>query len=191
MKLPKLHPTDRQIALCLVAGVVLLGLLVFESLILPAHDELTRLSTVAEARSMEYARLSRNLDAGKLARERFESLDKVLAQEGSDEATLSEFLRELELLARRPSMRIVNIKPIPVDDQGTHRIYRANMSLAGKIQDILQFASEITDANTVEGLDNFMIRGTQGVSMVECSIVIRMVRTVDGPPRSAPKASRG
>lgn len=181
IKLPKLNPTARQISLCVIAMAVLLFVILLEALVFPAYDELARLEKTSEARAAEHARLSRNLAAGKVAQERFASLGKTTQQTGSDETTLSEFLRDLELLARRPSLRIVNIKHVPVDDQGTHRIYRAHLTLAGKIQNLLQFASEITDANDVEGLDNFMIRGVQGVSMVECSLVIRMVRTVEAP----------
>jgi Tfp pilus assembly protein PilO len=181
MKLPRINPTSRQISLCVIAGAFLLCVALLQAMVFPAYDELAGLGKTAEARAAEYARLSRNLAAGKVAQERFASLGKIVNQTASDEATLSEFLRELELLARRPSLRIVNIKPVPVDDQVSHRIYRANMTMAGKVQDLLQFASEITDANTVEGLDNFTIRGVQGISMVECSLVIRMVRTIDAP----------
>lgn len=85
------------------------------------------------------------------------------------------------MLARHPSLTLINMKPLPVDDRGTYKIYPVKLAVAGKLQEVLQFVSAMTNRPVVVGLDGFSLRGIQGNNMVECTLSIWMVRLSGGP----------
>jgi len=185
----------RRVVLFAAAALVLLCAHLCDALILPAYDELALLRSLAESRALELARLSGHLAVSDVVKERFDALADKVRQVDNDEVTLSGFLLDLEAAARHPSISIVNTKPFPVQDEGTHKVYRVKMSVAGKLQDVARFVSDVTNGNSVVGIESFSLRGVQGVSMVEFAAVLRMIRVAssasinrDSPPGKVERA---
>ena len=169
---------SRQVTLFVLAAMVVLCVAVIEWYLCPEYDELKSLRSSAEMRAIEYSKLTRNLLVSRNVNEQFEKELKTAKQTESDEITLSNFLRDLEALARHPSMTIINIKPLPVKDERTYKVYRAKLAVAGRLQEILKFVSDLAAGPKIIGLDSFSLRGVQGVSKVECGLLVRMIRVI-------------
>jgi Tfp pilus assembly protein PilO len=75
-------------------------------------------------------------------------------------------------------MMVNNTKPLPVENNGTHKIYKVRLSVAGKVQEIAQFVSALTHSEWIVGLEAFQLRGVQGHNMIECSLSVWMVRLI-------------
>ena len=175
-----LRVNTRQLALLVVTALVAICILTVKGCLLPAYEELSRVRSTAKSRAAEYAKLTRNLLISESIDARYKQHGKAVAQTGNDQKTLSNFLRDLEIQARRPNMTIVNIKPLPVTTEATHNVYQARVSVSGKLQEILKFVSNLANTPTVIGLDSFSLRGVQGINTVECSLRVRSVRVVSG-----------
>lgn len=172
----------RRVVLLAIAALILLCVHLCDALILPAYEELASLRSLAESRALEHARLSGHLAVSNVVKERFDAFADRVRQADNDEVTLSGFLLDLEAAARHPSISIVNIKPFPVQNEAAHKVYRVKMSVAGKLQDVTRFVSDVTNGNSVVGIESFSLRGVQGVSMVEFSAVLRMIRVASSAP---------
>ncbi len=146
--------------------------------IVPAYDRWQALRSLVHVRAIEHAKLTANLAVRESVNRQFESLGPKVRQTNSDQITLSEYLRDLETLARHPSMTLINMKPLPVEQEETHKIYRVKLSVAGKLPEILQFISDVTNGPTITGLKTFTLRGVQGSNMVECSLSLWMIRLI-------------
>ena len=180
----------RRVALFATAALVVLCAYLCNALILPAYDELASLRSLAESRALKHARLTGHLAVSDVVKERFDALADRVRQADNDEVTLSRFLLDLETAARHPSISIVNIKPFPVQNEGTHKVYRVKMSVAGKLQDVTRFISDVTNGNSVVGVESFSLRGVQGVSMVEFAAVLRMIRIASSAPPNRDRPAR-
>lgn len=176
MKRPvrKLNPREVLLAAIAVIGVIIFPM--FRWGILPAYHQWQSLRYSTTMQTMEYHRLRSNLSMRKSVGEQFEKLGTNIFQEQSDQITLSDYLRELEALARYPSLTVIGIKPLPVVNEKSHKTYRIKLSVAGKLPEILQFVAKVTNGPTVTGLEAFSLRGVQGANRVECSLSLRMVR---------------
>ena len=171
----------RQIVLGTITLNVVVCAWVVHYFVLPAYDEWRSLSSQAYVQAQEYAKLTANVAVRDSVEEEFKKLGPEIEQSESDQITLSQFLRDVEVLARLPSVMVINMKPLPVEDKGTYKIYPVRLSVAGKLQEILQFVSGVTNRPVVAGLEAFALRGIQGSNMVECTVSVWMVRLVSPP----------
>ena len=177
IRFPRLN--NRQIVLATWAVLFVVSATLIDRYIFPAYEELDSERALAKSQAIHYLQLTRNLAISKNVNMEFEGLGKSAQQTENDQITLSNFLRDLETLARLPNMTIVNIKPLPIKTKPTHKIYRAKLSVAGRLQDILQFVLGVSSASMITGLESFYLRGVQGgVSKVECSLLVRMIRLI-------------
>ena len=166
----------RRLVLLAMAALVMLSAHLCTTLVFPAYDELASLRSLAEHRALEHARLTGHLAVSEVVKERFDTLADRVRQEDKDEVALSRFLLDLEGAARHPSISIVNIKPFPIRNDGTYKVYRVKMSVAGKLQDVTRFVSDVTNGDSVVGIESFSLRGVQGIGSVEFAAVLRMIR---------------
>jgi hypothetical protein len=153
--------------------------------LLPAYDELAELRSRAQLRVMQYARLSRNLAVRNKVAEEFQRSASSSLWTGNDEVALSNFLRDLEAEARLPGLNIVNIKPLPVKNEKTHKVYSAKLTLAGRLAEVLKFGSEITGGQEVVGIESFNVRGTQKFYTVECALAVRKLSLIPKGTKTA------
>jgi len=179
----------RRVVLMAMMALILLCAHLCSALVLPACDELISLRSQAENRALEHARLIGHLAVSDVVKARFDALSDKVRQEDNDEVTLSGFLLNLEAAARHPSISIVNIKPFPVQNVGTYKVYRVKMAVAGKLQEVTRFVSDVTGRDSVVGIESFSIRGVQGVSMVEFAAVLQMIRVPSSGTAMAPRRS--
>jgi hypothetical protein len=124
----------------------------------------------------EHARLTRNVEMKQGVDKAFAQLGPEAYQRESDPLTLAGWLRELELLARLPSMALNNMKALPVKLEGSHKVYRVRLTISGKLPEVLRFISSATHGQSIAGLESFSLRGVQGINMVECGLSLRMIR---------------
>jgi hypothetical protein len=186
MKSPLNNLEDRQIVLMWITGAVVACALIAQGWLLPALEDLKSARSLARAQQQKYARLKENIKIRQRVDQQFGTLHSRSFQRQSDQITLSGFLRDLESMARHPSLTLVNMKPMPVKNEGSFKTYRIRLAVAGTIQDILRFVSDLTGQDYSAGVESFSLRGIQGGRMAECSLSIRMIRLVSEPPRESP-----
>ena len=179
------HP--RRMVLGVIAATIVVGFFLVQSFVLPAYDEWRLLGSRLKAQAEEYESLASNLAIRTSVDAELKKLGPHAEQSASDQITLSQFLRDIETQAHQPSMTVINMKPLPVRDEGTHKRYPVRLAVAGKLQEVLQFVSDILNRDVVAGLDAFSIRGVQGSNMVECTLSVWMVTLVD---HSSPNDAR-
>lgn len=172
----------RQVVILVLTVMVVLAAAAAEYGLLPGYDELAESRSLAQLRAAQYARLSGNLAVRNKVAEEFQRSASSSVWNGSDEVALSNFLRDLEAKARLPGLSIVNIKPLPVRNEKTHKVYSARLTLAGRLAEVLQFASEVTGGQGVVGIESFNVRGTQKLYTVECTLAVRKLSLI---PRRA------
>ncbi len=175
---------NRQVILLGIAGVVIISVVFATELLLPLYSNLTSMQIAVKNGASKHARLSKNLEIRELVNKEFARLNKQSFQTQSDQITVSQFLRDVEELARQPNMTLVNMKPLPVKHEGRFKIYRVRLSAIGKLQDIVKFVSGLTNAEHITGLSSLSLRGVRGNDMVECSLFIWMVRLLSGDNRA-------
>lgn len=176
MKSPLHSLTSRQQVLAAITLAVIVSAVVLHVGILAAFDTWQLLRAGLDEQAAEFARLERNISVRSNVDEAFQRLPAELHQRGSDEATFSQCIRQLEVVRRYPTMMIVNAKPLPVGDEGTHKTYRLRITVAGELPEVVRFVGDLTGGDKAVGIDGFSLRGIQGISKVECSLSIRMIR---------------
>jgi len=165
----------RQVVLLALTAMVALSAAVAQWGLLPAWATLRDLRSAARLRGEQYAVLSRNLALRHRVAEEFHRLAGSTGGAANDEVALSDFLRDLETKARLPGLSIVNIKPLPVRNDRTHKVYSARLTLSGRLGEVLKFACDVGGGSEVTGVESFSIRGTQKLGVVECGLSLRRI----------------
>jgi hypothetical protein len=143
----------------------------------PAYREWRGLQVQLAGQSAEYTRLSRNLAYRQSAEEEFARLPEEAFQAAeSEQLTLAGWLRELESKARRPSLVLVNTKPLPVRRERGFGVYAVKLSVSGRLPEVLQFISDATNGASITSVESFSMRAVQGGNQVECGFGLEMVR---------------
>lgn len=168
----------RECSMVVATGMTIVGVLVFQQWLLPVYDQWSALRDLVAVQANEHAKLVHNLSVKEEVDARFADLGEAAIQTKSDEITLSQFLRDVEAAARLPSLVLINMKPMPIEQKNYVKIYPVRLSVAGKMQDVLKFVSGLLHGSTVVGLESFSIRGVQGGHSVECTLSFWMVRLI-------------
>ncbi len=166
----------RQRVLLMATGATVMAAIALQGYVFPAYDRMTAARAQCEAQAAELATLEANMAVSGVVDRQFMLLNDVAFQDGSDQTVLSDLLRDLEALARLPGMAIVNIRPLAVEDEGTHKIYRVKLAVSGPLQAVLAFVGAVTKDSPNTGIESFSLRGRQVRQEIECSLCIRMIR---------------
>ena len=173
----------RQVALCGIAVFAIIFLVGIRHGVLPAYDEWQALRLRVAREEARHAQLVRNLAVRESVDEQYRSLGPETMQLDSDEATISQFLRDMEAIARESRVTLLNAKPLRAEDHRSHKTYRIKLALAGKLQDIIRFVTAVVNGPGAIGLERFSLRGRHHRDPVECGLSLRMVRLIAGPGR--------
>lgn len=145
--------------------------------LLPAFDEQKALRAEAQLMSMDYAKLLTNLAVSEKMGREYEILrDEAVVQMQSDQITLSAFLQQIEVAARRPTLVLVNMKPQAIVTAETFKSYPVKLSISGNLPEVIRFVSDLLSTQAVIGVDHFMLRGVQSYGRVECSMELSMIK---------------
>ena len=172
--LARLQP--RELVLCGIIVLLLIGVPVVQRYLLPAFDQWRSQRARLAIQAADYAQLMRNIAIQESVDREFDKLGPEAVQVESDPITLSVFLRDVETaLSRRASMTMINATPQPVEVAPDLKAYRVAVTVAGKLPEILQFLDDLAAAAPPIGIESFGLRGIQGRNMVECSVGLKRV----------------
>jgi len=180
-----------------MTGSVAICAILFQCLIRPSYDEWRRTRVLIQAQASKLDRLKRNVEIRRGVEEQSRRVPREAFLTATDEFVLAKFLRDLEVLARRPTLSLVNLKPQPVQVKATHRVYPVKLTVAGRLQEVLQFVSLVTNRPEVTGMESFSLRGVQGGNAVECTLSLWLVKLTGGPtgglagPAGSPEKTHG
>ena len=174
----KFSPRERILAV--ITALVVVGVPTYLNLVRPAVDDYRDLRHRLNAQQAQYAKLQRNLAAADAVDAQITALGAAAWQQESDEVTLSSFLGDLELLARRPTLRIVGMNPLAPKENSTYKLYPVRLTVAGRGPEVVQFVAELTNGKSAVGLNSFSVRGVQGGELIECTLNLWLVK-LKGP----------
>jgi len=189
--LEKLAAQPRQLVLLWLTVLVVVVALAAVYWVFPTYDAWRDLRCGAQMEAVEHARLKANLAMGQRVDEQFQQVAPKAFQDASDQITVSQFLIELETLARLPSLTLINARPMPARQQGSCKTYAVKLSLSGRLHEILQFVSQVTSGESIVGLEGFSLRGVQDRHLVECTLNLWMVRLLAEPGRGGHRLEGG
>lgn len=181
---------DRQISVLTLGGLILLAVGLIHYLILPSYTNMQMLRSTLRKDRNRSDLLMRNLQAKDSVEAQFVQVESAVLQTETDEITISQFLREIEALARKSNMTLVNMKPMAPKAEGTLRRYEVKLSIAGTLQDVFRFVHELTNGDRIVGLHSMSLRGVQGGRLVECNMEVWAVRMIPGGRRSSASSSK-
>jgi Tfp pilus assembly protein PilO len=168
-------------------GMALSSVTVFLAMkyyLMPSYDTQKAVRAQTELMSMDYAKLLTNLSVSEKMSREYEMLrDEAVVQTQSDQITLSAFLQQIEVAARRPTLVLINMRPQPIVTAESFKSYPVNLSISGNLPEVIRFVSDLLSAQIVISLDHFVLRGVQSYGRVECSMVLSMVKTTPLPVR--------
>lgn len=179
--------SPREIMLLVLTITVIVVAIAVRWYIVPAYDQWQSLKYLTQMQTAEYTRLRTNLSIQPSVDKEFSRLGPEIYQVKSDQITLSEYLRELETIAHHPSLTLISMKPLSAAEENDYKIYRLKLSVAGKLQEILQFIGDVTHGKTITGLQSFTLRAVQGHNMAECNLSLWMVRLIPKSPEQNEK----
>ncbi len=166
--------TERERALAVVTVCVVVGTAMWRAWLLPAYDLWQTRRAAWTAAHIEHATLVQQQAAADAVAQRIAALDTDAFADATDQATLSNFLREIETRARR--VQLTSVQPLPIDAGAHHRRYPVQMSLSGRLVEVVRFVDELLHGPTVVGLEAFTLRGVREGRGVECTLRLWMVR---------------
>jgi Tfp pilus assembly protein PilO len=178
----------RELLIIGITGLLVIAGPFTQRWILPAYDQWMNLRSQVDLQAVDHAKLTANLAIKDSVNQQYQKVAPKTTADVSDQIVLSEYLREIESFARHPSMTLVNMKPMPVKTEANYKIYRVQLAVSGKLQEILQFVSDATHSSSITGLESFVLRGAQGDNMVECSLAFRMIRLTSGTSKPSTKS---
>lgn len=179
----------RELVLCEITVLLLIAVPLSQRHIVPAYDRWRLVRTQLASQALEYAKLADNIAVKDSVDEAFARLGPDAIQTNSDQITLSLFLSNVEnTLSRRSNLTMVNATPLPVKEEAGVKIYRVALTVAGTLQENLEFVSDMVDNGAAVGVESFSLRGVQGNRMVECSIQLRKLHLLSN---DAAKSSVG
>ena len=182
--------TARETVLLAAVACAAGGFILLRNLALPSYREWRDLEAQLQAQALEHTRLARNLAYKQSAEDEFARLAPEAFQTESEQMTLASWLRELEATARRPSLVLVNTKPLPVRRERGYVSYAVRLSVSGRLAEVIQFISDAANGATITGLSSFSMRGVQGSNNVECTFGLRMVRLMPDATKPQPANPR-
>ena len=162
-----------------LAGLVVLAgvaVLAGRGWLWPAYERWSAASALLSARTQEYEKLRGFLAVEGEVDEAHGRLPAGVIQRESDAITLSAYLRELESLARLPSLTIVNAKPEAVVEGPAGRRYPIRLTVSGTLKEVGQFVTRLTGESAGVQLRGFAVRAVQGGALVECNLSIELIR---------------
>lgn len=138
--------------------MVLLFALVLERLIFnPLSERLWELNQQINA---EEAKLIRGLRAEK-QKDRiiseYQSYEKYLKLKGSDEEVVSEYLREIEKLARESAVSVSYTKPQLRSERGIYKEYTVDVRAAATLENTITFLYNLNSSNLLLRVEKFTL----------------------------------
>lgn len=146
--------------------------------LVPAWDRLKQLRSEVAVKRVRFAEFSGNLQIGHQVDTIFNEIENDGSErELSDHLATGEFLRTLiGIQSKYATITMINTEPLSVRSDRTYKVYPVRLAFAGNLPDVIEFITSATHHRTVTGIESFSLRGVQGANMVECAIVLNMVR---------------
>jgi len=185
-----LRRQPRELVLGAFGVLGLVTLLVMAFLVKPAWNQWQNQRELLQLRQDEFLRISQNLALNDNVIKGNAELAKVADQTGSDETTLSNYLKTIEAVSTAQKVMLTNMKPLPVERNGATNLYRTRLVVQGKMQETIRFVNALMQSTDATGLEAASIQGLQAGEMIETHLSLIMVKLLkdEGKPRKSDKA---
>jgi hypothetical protein len=186
MKLRWKRPTTvREITLIATIAATIAIATLLKCVLIPMACALADLRQTASDQAELYAGLRRNLDDAKTVAQELSKLQDPPRQREPEQVIMSRLLRDFEEAAHLPSLRLLNMKPMPVEQSKNFRVFRVKLSASGEMADVVRFVDRATQGRSAKGLDSFWMRGTPA-GKIEVGLDFRMIDLTPASARPAP-----
>lgn len=173
MILSNLSSRERKIAIACL-GVVFTSLL-FNLILMPSIDGWVRLSKKIYEEERELLRLEKVLEIKDRVESAYKTYEKQILAKGSDEEEIADILREIESLSRPIGLRILNIKPLPIDDQGFYKKYTVQLETEGEMVRIGKFLYRLQTSPKLLEVQRIQLNARTGTELLRIHLLISRV----------------
>ena len=182
----------RQLLLATVAVLVIVSAGAAQQWIFPAYDRWTALREEVRQMHMQQELFSRNLALRDQVDRQLAELGEAAGADPSQQKALSQFMVDLETAASGNSLTMVNAKPEPVSLESACHLYRVRLTVSGSPANVVQFVHQLTDGQSVVGVQALILRATQSGDGVEAILTLQMARLAPADQAGKPReAGRG
>jgi Tfp pilus assembly protein PilO len=166
--------------LCILVAAVFVAV---EGVVRPYEAFLESRQAVLDAKEIRAAKYERWAAMSGARSGLAETVARVRAQGGQEEE-MSRFLKAVEALARDASIRVTDLKPLPVEDKGTYQEYQVDVQTEAALEAQLRFLYRVQASPLLLAVPRFSLassHGTAGDSKLRLSLTIaRLLLPAEG-----------
>lgn len=160
------------------AAIFFVSLALLDCLIVsPVHSKIKSLDEkIKEKESGVKKKLHISARKDKIASEIIH-YDSFLSSAKSEEEEMTSLLKEIESLANKTSVYLVDMKPAGLKDKGEFRRYSINLNCEAQMEQLIDFMYNIENSNKLFSIEKYQIGPkSKESSIVKCSMsVVRVV----------------
>lgn len=167
----------REKAILYVAVTFILFLLLFNFIIYPIYSKIHSLgSQIREREKSINTNLRIISQKDKIVNER-RRYASFLRRPASDEEGMTSLLKQVEALANKSSLYVVDMKPGGIkEDKDKTKRYIVNLTGEGQMEQIVEFIYNVENADELLMVEKYQINPkTRESSVAECAIVISKI----------------
>lgn len=154
-------PRERLIfCVCVLVATVFIAV---EGIARPYESLLESRQTELDAKEVRVAKYARWTAMNGARSNLAETVARVRAQGGQEEE-MSRFLKGVEAIARDSSIRVTDLKPLPVEDKGAYQEYQADVQTEAPLEVQLRFLYRLQTSPLLLAVPRFNLAPTHGAA---------------------------
>ncbi|MFH1723973.1 MAG: hypothetical protein ABII00_05045 [Elusimicrobiota bacterium] len=175
-----------RITCALTIGLVVLAPVV-KLVVEPTFERWTSLHGRIEAMETRLQKGRRLLNQETRIRKAHERLALPARQRGSDQEEMGKFLKAIEGLARKSFLTITDLRPLPVEDGKSHKVYAVEMETRAPVLRLTRFLYGVQIASPPMQVE--MLSLLSGKASTSAKLIISKVM-ITGKARAAGKTGK-
>ncbi len=174
MNLPKLSAKEK-IGLGLGIAISLIALL-DRVVVGPLSATVRQLNQEILIAELDLCRDLRNLDEKEAITKEFQDYAKYVKQMGSDEEDMAMFLREIENLAHKSSINLLDVKPQMPQAKDLHKQFTVNAEAEGDMPALIMFLHQLNTSDCLLRSEKISLKLSQEEnSLLRASILVTKI----------------
>ncbi len=170
--------TFREKRIAFITLMVIACCIVFNQFIYPQIIYWKRVNKEIEKLNVDLLKARRALGLKDQVEEKYKNYQEKVLITGSDEEETAKLLREIENLSRPIGLYILNMKPLPVEDEGLYKRYSIQLEGDGEIITIAKFLYSIQTSPSFLKVQRLQMNARSGTKLLRANLFITKISVV-------------
>ncbi|MCX7661484.1 MAG: hypothetical protein N2Z79_02225 [Candidatus Omnitrophica bacterium] len=155
------------------ASILILLVIVDRLVIIPFYSKMSQVAGEIKDKEAEIRKAIHILSQKERINQQLKQYASFLRFVSSEEEQFTLVLKEIETLANKSNVYLLDLKPAGVKDKGLIKEYLINLNLEAKIESLVTFIYEVENSSLLLAVKKYQISPkTSQTSIVSCSMVI-------------------